>query len=115
MRVGYNLGMLQRITIKAATAKGLSKAAPLLYSNWYTYTTKIDGILLDPFWARYKTEIRDTDRLFVNYGLHKETGLLISTREKQWLLKNTNSPENYMRVELAWLELPLPLVKKILG
>ena len=106
--------MLQRITIKAATAKGLNKAAPLLYSNWYTYTAKIEGILLDPFWARYETEIRDTDRLFVNYGLHKETGLLISTREKQWLLKNTNSPENYMRVELAWLELPLPLVKKIL-
>ena len=115
MRVGYNLGMLQRITMRVATAKGLSKAAPLLYSNWYTYTAKIDGILLDPFWARYKTEIRDTDRLFVNYGLHKETGLLITTREKQWLLKNTNSPENYMRVELAWLELPLPLVKKILG
>jgi hypothetical protein len=79
--------MLQRITIKAATAKGLNKAAPLLYSNWYTYTAKIEGILLDPFWARYETEIRDTDRLFVNYGLHKETGLLISTREKQWLLK----------------------------
>ena len=99
--------MLQRITMRAATAKGLNKAAPLLYSNWYTYTAKIDGILLDPFWARYETEIRDTDRLFVNYGLHKETGLLITTREKQWLLKNTNSPENYMRVELAWLELPL--------
>lgn len=106
--------MLQRITIKAAAKKGLNKAAPLLYSNWYTYTAKIDGILLDPFWARYETEIRETDRLFVNYGLHKEMGLLISTREKQWLLKNTNSPENYMRVELAWLELPLPL-KKILG
>jgi hypothetical protein len=107
--------MLQRITIKAATAKGLNKAAPLLYSNWYTYTAKIEGILLDPFWARYETEIRETDRLFVNYGLHKETGLLITTREKQWLLKNTNSPENYTRVELAWLELPLPLVKKIHG
>ncbi len=99
--------MLQRITIKAATAKGLNKAAPLLYSNWYTYTATIEGILKDPFWARYETEIRETDRLFVNYGLHKETGLLISTREKLWLLKNTNSPENYMRVELAWLELPL--------
>jgi hypothetical protein len=105
--------MLQRITIKAATAKGLNKAAPLLYSNWYTYTAKIDGILLDPFWARYETEIRETDRLFVNYGLHKETGLLISTREKQWLLKNTNSPENYMRVELAWLELPLVKTRKV--
>jgi hypothetical protein len=101
--------------MRTAAKKGLNKAAPLLYSNWYTYTAKIDGILLDPFWARYETEIRETDRLFVNYGLHKETGLLISTREKQWLLKNTNSPENYMRVELAWLELPLPLVKKILG
>jgi len=105
--------MLQRITIKAATAKGLNRAAPLLYSNWYTYTAKIEEILKDPFWIRYETELRETDRLFVNYGLHKETGLLISTREKQWLLKNTNSPENYMRVELAWLE--LPLVKKILG
>jgi hypothetical protein len=101
--------------MRLAAKKGLNKAAPLLYSNWYTYTAKIDGILLDPFWARYETEIRQTDRLFVNYGLHKETGLLITTREKQWLLKNTNSPENYMRVELAWLELPLPLVKKILG
>jgi hypothetical protein len=99
--------LLQRITIKAAAAKGLSKAAPLLYSNWYSYTAKIDGILKDPFWARYETEIRETDRLFVNYGLHKETGLLITTREKQWLLKNKNSPENYTRVELAWLELPL--------
>jgi len=47
----------------------------------------------------------------VDYGLHKETGLLITTREKQWLLKNKNSPENYMRVELAWLELPLELIK----
>jgi len=107
--------LLQRITIKAAAAKGLSKAAPLLYSNWYTYTALIDGIVKDPFWTRYERELRDTDRLFVNYGLHKETGLLITTREKQWLLKNKNSPEDYMRVELAWLELPLPLVKKILG
>jgi hypothetical protein len=107
--------MLQRITIKVATAKRLNKAAPLLYSNWYTYSALIEEILKDPFWLRYETELRKTDRLFVNYGLHKETGLLISTREKQWLLKNTNSPEDYMRVELAWLELPLPLVKKILG
>ena len=107
--------MLQRITMRVAAKKGLSKAAPLQYSNWYTYTALIDGIVKDPLWARYETEIRETDRLFVNYGLHKETGLLITTREKQWLLKNKNSPENYMRVELAWLELPLPLVKKILG
>ena len=105
--------LLQRITMRAAASKGLSKAAPLLYSNWYSYTAKIDGILLDPYWARFTTELRETDRLFVDYGLHKETGLLISTKEKQWLLKNTNSPENYMRVELAWLE--LPLVQKILG
>lgn len=105
--------MLQRITIKVATAKRLNKAAPLLYSNWYTYSALIEEILKDSFWARYETELRETDRLFVNYGLHKETGLLITTREKQWLLKNKNSPEDYMRVELAWLE--LPLVKKILG
>jgi hypothetical protein len=98
--------------MRVAAKKGLSKAAPLLYSNWYSYSAKIEGILLDPFWAQYKTELKETDRLFVNYGLHKETGLLITTREKQLLLKNTNSPENYMRVELAWLELPL---KKILG
>ena len=99
--------------MKVATQKGLNKAAPLLYSNWYTYTAKIDGILLDPYWARFATELRETDRLFVNYGLHKETGLLISTREKQWLLKNTNSPENYMRVELAWLELSLVKTRKV--
>ena len=99
--------LLQRITIKAAAAKGLSKAAPLLYSNWYTYTALIDGILKDPFWARYEIELRETDRLFVNYGLHKETGFLITTREKQLLLRNKGSPENYMRAELAWLELPL--------
>jgi hypothetical protein len=104
--------LLQRITMKQAIAKGF-KAAPLVYSNWYSYTAKIDGILLDPYWARFATELRETDRLFVDYGLHKETGLLISTKEKQWFLKNTNSPENYMRVELAWLE--LPLVQKILG
>ena len=107
--------LLQRITIKAAAAKGLSKAAPLLYSNWYSYTAKIDGILKEPFWARYETEIRESDRLFVYYGLHKETGLLITTREKQLLFMNSSSPENYMRVELAWLELPLPLIKKIVG
>ena len=111
--------LLQRITMRIAAQKGLSKAAPLHYSNWYTFTGLIDEIVKDPFWALYERELRETDRLFVNYGLHKETGLLISTREKQWLLKNTNSPENYMRVELAWLELPLsrrdgPLVKKIL-
>ena len=105
--------LLQRITIRQAAAKGFNKAAPLLYSNWYSYTAMTEGILLDPFWAKYKTELQETDRLFVNYGLHKETGLLISTREKQWLLRNKGSPENYMRVELAWLE--LPLVKKILG
>ena len=99
--------------MRTAAAKGLSKAAPLLYSNWYSYTAKIDGILLDPYWARFATELRETDRLFVNYGLHKETGLLISTREKQWLLKNTNSPENYMRVELAWLELSLVKTRKV--
>jgi hypothetical protein len=100
--------------MKVATAKRLNKAAPLLYSNWYTYSALIEEILKDPFWFRYETELRETDRLFVNYGLHKETGFLITTREKQWLLKNKNSPEDYMRVELAWLELPLPL-KKILG
>ena len=112
--------LLQRITIRQAAAKGFNKAAPLLYSNWYSYTAMIEGILLDPFWAKYKTELQETDRLFVNYGLHKETGFLITTREKQWLLRNKGSPENYMRVELAWLELPLsrrwdrplPLVKK---
>jgi len=99
--------MLQRITMKVATAKRLNKAAPLLYSNWYTYSALIEEILKDSFWARYETELRETDRLFVNYGLHKETGFLITTREKQWLLKNKNSPEDYMRAELAWLELPL--------
>ena len=69
--------LLQRITIKAAAAKGLSKAAPLLYSNWYSYTAKIDGILLDPYWARFATELRETDRLFVDYGLHKEVAFLL--------------------------------------
>ena len=93
--------------MRKAAAKGLNKAAPLLYSNWYSYSGKIEGILLDPFWAKYKTELQETDRLFVNYGLHKETGLLISTREKQLLLRNKGSPENYMRAELAWLELPI--------
>ena len=105
--------LLQRITMRAAVAKGLSKAAPLLYSNWYTYTAKIDGILKDPFWARYQAELRETDRLFVDFGLHKETAFLITTRKKQLLFMNGSSPENYMRVELAWLE--LPLVQKILG
>jgi hypothetical protein len=100
--------------MKQAATKGLNKAAPLLYSNWYSYTAKIEEILLDPFWAQYKTELKETDRLFVNYGLHKEVGFLITTREKQWLFRNLGSPEDYMRAELAWLELPLPL-KKILG
>ena len=101
--------LLQRITMHQAKLKGLSKAAPLIYSNWYTYTAKIDKILLDPFWARYETELRETDRLFVNYNLHKETAFLITTREKQLLLRNKGSPEDYMRAELAWLELPLRL------
>jgi hypothetical protein len=98
--------LLQRITMRKAAAKGLNKAAPLLYSNWYTYSAKIDKILLDPFWAQYTAELKETDRLFVNYGLHKETAFLITTRKKQWLLRNKSSPENYMRAELAWLELP---------
>jgi hypothetical protein len=98
-----------------AKLKGISKAAPMVYSNWYTYTALIDGIVKDPFWARYERELRDTDRLFVDFNLHKETAFLITTREKQLLLRNKGSPDNYMRVELAWLELPLPLVKKILG
>jgi len=98
-----------------AKLKGISKAAPMVYSNWYTYTALIDGILKDPFWARYERELRETDRLFVDFNLHKETAFLITTREKQLLLRNKGSPDNYMRVELAWLELPLPLVKKILG
>ena len=107
--------LLQRITIKAAAAKGLSKAAPLLYSNWYSYTAKIDGILLDPYWARFATELRETDRLFVDYGLHKEVAFLITTQRKQLILRNSLSPENYMRAEMPWLELPLPLIKKIVG
>jgi len=98
-----------------AKLKGISKAAPMVYSNWYTYTALIDGIVKDPFWARYERELRETDRLFVDFNLHKETAFLITTREKQLLLRNKGSPDNYMRVELAWLELPLPLVKKILG
>jgi hypothetical protein len=92
--------------MRKAAAKGLNKAAPLLYSNWYTYTAKIEGILLDPFWAQYKAELKETNRMFVNYGLHKEVGFLITTREKQLLLRNNESPENYMQAELAWLELP---------
>ncbi|NDH66815.1 MAG: hypothetical protein EBY22_02690 [Gammaproteobacteria bacterium] len=107
--------LLQRITMYQAKLKGISKAAPMVYSNWYTYTALIDGILKDPFWARYERELRETDRLFVDFNLHKETAFLITTREKQLLLRNKGSPDNYMRVELAWLELPLPLVKKILG
>jgi len=107
--------LLQRITMHQAKLKGISKAAPMVYSNWYTYTALIDGIVKDPFWARYERELRDTDRLFVDFNLHKETAFLITTREKQLLLRNKGSPDNYMRVELAWLELPLPLVKKILG
>jgi len=90
-----------------AKLKGISKAAPMVYSNWYTYTALIDGILKDPFWARYERELRETDRLFVDFNLHKETAFLITTREKQLLLRNKGSPDNYMRVELAWLELPL--------
>jgi hypothetical protein len=93
--------------MRKAAAKGFNKAAPLLYSNWYTYSAKIEGILLDPFWACYRAELKETDRLFVNYGLHKETAFLITTREKQLLLRNTLSPENYMCAELAWLELPI--------
>ena len=109
MRVGYNLGMLlQRITMKQAIAKGF-KAGPLVYSNWYSYTAKIDGILLDPYWARFATELRETDRLFVDYGLHKEVAFLITTQRKQLILRNSSSPENYMRAEMPWLELPLRL------
>ena len=93
--------------MKVAAAKRLSKAAPLLYSNWYTYSALIEEILKDPFWARYERELRETDRLFVDFNLHKETAFLITTREKQLLLRNKGSPDNYMRVELAWLELPL--------
>jgi len=99
--------LLQRITMHQAKLKGISKAAPMVYSNWYTYTALIDGILKDPFWARYERELRETDRLFVDFNLHKETAFLITTREKQLLLRNKGSPDNYMRVELAWLELPL--------
>ena len=102
--------MLQRITIQQALKKGFNKIAPICYNNWYSYSNKIELILLDPYWAKYQIELRETDRLFVNYGLHKETGLLITTQRKQWLLKNTSSPEKYMRAELAWLELPLPLL-----
>ena len=105
--------MLQRITMKAALAKGFTQIAPSYYSNWYSYTNKIDIILLDPYWAQFQVELRQTDRLFVNYGLHKEPGLLITTKQKQWILKNSSSPENYMRADLAWLELPLPLARKL--
>jgi len=93
--------------MKQAATKGFCRAAPLSYSNWYSYSSHIENILLDPFWARYKTELKETDRLFVNYGLDKEVGLLITTKQKQWILKNTSSPENYMRADLAWLELPI--------
>jgi hypothetical protein len=105
--------MLQRITIKAALQKGFTQIAPLSYNNWYSYSTKIDMILLDPYWAQFQVELRQTDRLFINYGLNKEVGLLITTKQKQWILKNTSSPENYMRAELAWLELPTPLARKL--
>jgi hypothetical protein len=93
--------------MRKAVAKGFCRAAPLLYSNWYSYSAKIEGILLDPFWAKYKAELQETDRLFVNYGFHKETAFLITTQEKQLLLRNKGSPENYMRAELTWLELPI--------
>jgi hypothetical protein len=99
--------MLQRITIKVAVGKGFKQIAPVCYNNWYSYSTKIDMILLDPYWAQYQTELRRIDRLFINYGLQKEPGLLITTKEKQWFLKNTLSPENYMCANLAWLELPI--------
>ena len=105
--------MLQRITIKAALQKGFTQIAPLSYNNWYSYSNKIDSILLDPYWAQFQVELRQTDRLFINYGLNKEVGLLITTKQKQWILKNTSSPENYMRAELAWLELPTPLARKL--
>jgi hypothetical protein len=107
--------LLQRITMRHALGKGFNKIAPVCYNNWYTYSNKIEAILLDSYWAQYQTELRETDRLFVNYGLNKEVGLLITTPQKQWILKNTSTPENYMRANLAWLELPLPLVKKIRG
>ena len=99
--------MLQRITMKQAATKGFCRAAPLSYSNWYSYSSQIENILLDPFWAQYKAELKKTDRLFVNYNLHTEVGFLITTREKQWLFRNLGSPEDYMRAEMAWLELPL--------
>ena len=105
--------MLQRITMKIALKKGFSQIAPISYNNWYSYTAKIEMILLDPYWAQYQVELRETDRLFVNYGLHKEPGLLITTKQKQWILKNTSSPENYMRTNFAWLELPLTLSRKL--
>ena len=107
--------MLQRITMRKAAAKGFNKAAPLLYSNWYSYSAMIEGILLDPYWACYRAELRETDRLFVDYGLHKEVAFLITTQRKQLILRNSSSPENYMRAEMPWLELPLPLIKKIVG
>ena len=105
--------MLQRITMKIALKKGFTQIAPISYSNWYSYTAKIEMILLDPYWAQFQVELRQTDRLFVNYGLHKEPGLLVTTKQKQWILKNSSSPENYMRTNFAWLELPTPLAIKL--
>ena len=100
--------LFNRITIQKARILKLNRAAPILYRDWYTYADKIEKLLHLQLgnWSTYTKELRDTSSHYIEYGLQKEAGLLITTQEKQILMINQTSPESYMTASLLWLSLP---------
>jgi hypothetical protein len=102
--------LFNRITIQKARILKLNRAAPILYRDWYTYADRIEDLLKMQMdmgeWCTYKKELRDTSDHYVEYGLQKEAGLLLTTEKKQVLMINQTSPERYMTASLLWLSLP---------
>jgi hypothetical protein len=98
--------MLPKILIQEALKKGIGRAAPLSYFNWYCFTEKLEHIVLIPYWQPWTAEIRHLNTNFIQCNLQNEVGVLITTKERQFILLNRSSIENYMYVPIPWYALP---------
>lgn len=88
-----------------ALKKGIGRAAPIGYNNWYTYSERIQEIIKLDHWCKWEKELLNTNQQFPHYNLQNEVGLLITTKKHQIIMRNSSSPENYMWVPIPWLPL----------
>lgn len=85
--------------------RGVGRAAPLSYRNWYSFSEKVSEVRRLPAWSSWRLELERIDRNFPVLNLQNEAALLVSMEQNgsiPFIFINRSSVESYMKAEFPW-------------